>query len=196
MTITLRAQDSEINHVKHEIDFGTTGILYLDGTGMNYQKIWEKPFIYTHGRRTGNSEILFIPFFSFNYSRTLNERVISFGFNFNEFTAKNKDYFRYNYFLSLNIGYQYSDLLQHSTISFRPKISLQLNYSTWAKYDHQGNALYLSDINPIRPAIGAGFQNRILFVKKVFLVNNIEGVYNLATRHFFMQHYIGLGYRF
>ena len=196
ISFKLGAQNSEINEVKHEVDFGTTGILYLDGTGMNYQKIWEKLFIYTRGRKTGNSELLFIPFFSFNYSRTLHDRVISFGFNFNEFTAKNEEYFRYNYFLSLNIGYQYADLISHSGLSLRPKISLQLNYSTWSKYDLQGNALYLSDNNPIRPAMGVGFQNRILFFKKVFLVNNIEGVYNLATSHFFIQHYFGLGYRF
>lgn len=38
ISFKLGAQNSEINEVKHEVDFGTTGILYLDGTGMNYQK--------------------------------------------------------------------------------------------------------------------------------------------------------------
>ena len=196
ISFKLGAQHSEINEVKHEVDFGTTGLLYLDGKWMNYHKIWEKLFFYTRGRTTGSSVILFIPFFSFNYSRTLHDRVISFGFHFNEFKAKNEEYFRYNYFLSLNIGYQYAVLIPRSGLILRPKISLQLNYSTWSTFDLQGNALYLSYNNPIRPSMGVGFQNRILLIEKVFLVNNIEGVYNLATSHFFIQHYFGLGYRF
>ena len=185
--------------IKHEFDIGTTGNLYThSGATIHYQRIDRDLYFYTGGRRGGSAFLLFIPYVSFHYTRYIDDHAFSVGYTYFQYREFNNPENWKNYFMALKLGYQWKDVVPSKWMSLRPALSMQLNKSSAYKYAYYGE--FLEDKNYQYPkygaAFGLGFTSKVYLKQKVFLVNNFEFVYNSSLPHFFMQHYIGLGYRF
>ena len=185
--------------INHEFDIGTTGNLYThSGATMHYQRIDRDLYLYTGGRRTGSAFLLFVPYFSFQYTRHINDHAFSIGYNYFSNAELIKSTYFENYFMALKFGYQSENMLASKWASLRPVLSLQFNKSYALNNAYLGQ--FLEDENNQYPkygaAFGLGFTSKFYIKQNVFLVNNFEFVYNSSLPHFFMQHYIGIGYRF
>ncbi|MBK9733492.1 MAG: hypothetical protein IPO92_00425 [Saprospiraceae bacterium] len=184
--------------IKHEFDIGTTGNLYThSGATIHYQRIDRDLYLYTGGRRTGSAFLLFIPYFSFHYTRYIDDHAFSIGYTYFSNSEFLKSSHYYNYFMALKLGYQSKDVIPSKWISLRPALSIQFNKS-------YADNIYLGQLPEDKiyqypkygAAFGLGFTSKLYLKQKVFLVNNFEFVYNSSLPHFFIQHYIGIGYRF
>jgi hypothetical protein len=197
--ITLIISQEKAYNIKHELEIGTTGHFYFrPDSPIRYTRIDKGPYLYTGGSKGGSAFILFIPYFSFHYTRYINDHAFSTGYTYFAFREFDKKENWENRFMSLKLGYQYKDIISAKWVSLRASISLHLNKSSAYKSDYFGNYLLNPDNQlPIYGvALGMGFTNKYYFKEKVFLSHNLEMVYNSTRPHFFLQHFIGLGYRF
>lgn len=195
-SISMLGQDS-IPKIKHEIDFGGTGQFHFDGTGLRYSNFFKEPYI-LGGRKRGHFILLITPRFCFNYHRHVNDYVYSIGFLFYRFNKEKKEYIRQLGYMALNLGFEYKNLLSSKKITFRPKFTLQINNSVDSKLNPITGVpiAFSSSTYDFNVTPGLGFNLKYYFYKKFFLTNDVLYMFHLKPENYFIQHNIGLGYRF
>ena len=195
LTTFLKGQD-EKPVIKHQLDIGFSGVKLFDDSRLKYNNFFN-PFLDVLGRRKDSEVLTYIPRFSFNYTRTINDRALSIGYYYFSDNFIGTKELTIKQLYAIDVSYHWKNLLSGKRFAIRPKGGLQTLILRCEKYDPEikFTGLCGSPRNP-ELSLSLGFSTRLFVFEKLYLANNIDFVHTLAYRHSFLHHYVGLGWQF
>jgi len=194
-TIYLYGQD-EKPVIKHELDIGFSGVKLFDDSNLKYNNFY-RPFFDVQGRLKGSEVLTYIPRFSLNYTRTINDQALSIGyFYFSDNFIGSKE-LTIKQLYAIDVSYHWRNLVSSKILTLRPKGGLQTMIIRCEKYDPEINFTGLCG-SPRNPelSLSLGFSTRLFVYKKLYLANNFDFVHTLAYGNSFLHHYVGVGWQF
>lgn len=192
----LFSQEKKTN-IGHEFTIGGTGQLYFEAIGMRYYNLFKNLYD-PGGSLYQRFPSIFFPKFCFSYSRYVNKKIVSLGFNYYENGFYEKDIYRLIYYNAMILSYAHHNLIKSSKFSIRPLASLQLNYSYDYKFNQRDSVIYYGGgvWDELKFTFGTGLNLRLYFFKNFVLSNDFQFMFHLRPQSYFIQHNISVGFFF